>query len=136
MYRIIQPRWPRQENRDSRGEGGLRTNFLPKRILKEANIGWETAEARRKLLPVQKASMDEPLSSEAMVGRAKARHAASRDTQTLTTISDPNANLKALEGRHPNSTSVARLGFSRVSLQKGNNKKGMYLGFLLQLGHW
>lgn len=89
-------------------------------MLKEANIGWETAEARRKLLPVQKASMEEPFSSEAMVGRASARHAASRDTQTQTTISDPNANMKALEGRHPNSTSVTRLGFSHLSLQKND----------------
>lgn len=100
-------------------EEGLRTNFLPKRILKDANIGWETAEARRKLLPVQKASIDEPLSSEAIVGRARARQAASRDTQTLTTMSDPNANMKALEGRQPNSTSVARLDFSRLALHGG-----------------
>lgn len=78
----------------------MHTNFLPNRILKEANIGWETAEANRKLLPVQNASMDVPSSSEAMVGRAKARHAASSETHTLTTISEPNANLKALEGRH------------------------------------
>lgn len=49
------------------------------------------------------------------MGRARARHAASRETQTLTTISDPNANRKDLEGRHSNSTAVTRLGFSRLS---------------------
>lgn len=103
-------------------------------MLKEANIGCETAEARRKLLPVQKASIDEPLSSEAMVGRAKARHAASRDTQTLTTISDPNANIKALEGRHPNSTSVASLHFSLLSFHEGPTRVACTLVFFFYWG--
>ena len=78
--------------------------------------------------------MDEPLSSEVMAGRARARHAASRETQTLTTISDPNANLKALEGRQSSSTTVKRLQPSFTPQR--TNKGGMYLGSLLGSEHW
>jgi hypothetical protein len=92
-------------------------------MLHDANIGWETAEARRKLLPVQKASTDDPLSSVAIVGRARARHAASRDTQILTTIKDANANIKALDGRQSSVTALARLGFSLLSLPKKRHQR-------------
>lgn len=78
---------------------GRRTALRPKMELSDANVGWKTVLARRKLVPDQKASRAEPPRSLLMMGRATARVVASRATAMMITSRARKARRNSRVGR-------------------------------------
>ena len=109
--------------------GGPRLTLLrPKTALRPATVGWNTALARRKPVPDQKAWRAVPPRSVLMMGRATARVVASKATARTTMIMEEKARTKSRVGLKSAVTGTVSVSASASALLEGlGPREGSFL---------
>lgn len=92
----------------------MMTGILPKMWLKDAKVGCSTVDASRNEVPAQKASMADPCSFLAMMGRATLIDVPSRATMSVKTDRAANARTSRIVGLNSGASADGRssCGFS------------------------